>query len=59
MPLDSFYIKLNKFKRDIFDLKGVSWQKKELKNKVLPNVKKHYNELYYICKKNTTKRKIV
>ena len=58
MPLDSFYIKLNKFKRDISDLKGVSprkKEKKELKNKVLPNVKKHYNELYYIYKKKYNK----
>ena len=55
MPLDSFYIKLNKFKRDIFDLKGVSWRKKELKNKVLPNVKKHYNELFYIYEKKYNK----
>ena len=49
LPLDSFYIKLNKLKRDIFDLKGVSprkIEKKELKNKALPNVKKLYNELY-------------
>ena len=58
LPLDSFYIKLNKFKRDISDLKGVSprkKEKKELKNKVLPNVKKHYNELYYIYKKKYNK----
>ena len=31
LPLDSFYIKLNKFKKDIFDLKGVSPRKKEKK----------------------------
>ena len=58
LPLDSFYIKMSKFKRDIFILKGVSPQrkeKKELKNKVLPNVKKHYNELYYIYKEKYNK----
>ena len=31
LPLDSFYIKLNKLKRDIFDLKGVSPRKIEKK----------------------------
>ena len=49
LPLDSFYIKLNKLKRDIFDLKGVSprkIEKKRTKNKASPNVKKLYNELY-------------
>ena len=30
-------------------------KKKGLKNKVLPNVKKHYNELYYIYKKKYNK----
>ena len=56
--LHYFYIKLNKFKRDIFDLKGVSPRKKEkreLKNKVLPNGKKHCNELYYIYKEKYNK----
>ena len=58
LPLASFYIKLNKFKRNIFDLKGVSprkREKKELKNKVLANVKKRYNELYYIYKEKYNK----
>ena len=30
-------------------------KKKGLKNKVLPNVKKHYNELYYIYKEKYNK----
>ena len=58
MPLASFYIKLNKFKRNIFDLKGVSprkREKKELKNRVLANVKKRYNKLYYIYKEKYNK----
>ena len=56
--MHSFYIKLNKFKRYIFDLKGVSPRKKEkreLKNKVWAKVKKHYNELYYIYKEKHNK----
>ena len=58
LPLDSFYIKTNKFKKDIFNLKGVpprKKEKKELKSKALPNVKKHYNELYYIYKEKYSK----
>ena len=56
--MHSFYIKLNQFKRYIFDLKGVSPRKKEkreLKNKVWAKVKKHYNELYYIYKEKHNK----
>ena len=56
--MHSFYIKLNKFKRYIFDLKDVSPRKKEkreLKNKVWAKVKKHYNELYYIYKEKHNK----
>ena len=32
LPLASFYIKLNKFKRNIFDLKGFLHEKEKKKN---------------------------
>ena len=59
LSLDSFYKKLNKFNNEIVDLRNVSSrkeEKKELKYQVLSNAKKLYNELYYIYKKNTTKK---
>ena len=59
LSLDSFYKKLNKFNGEITRLKNVSSrkkEKKELKNQILFNAKIFYNELYYIYKKNTTKK---
>ena len=59
LSLDSFYKKLNKFNNEIVDLRNVSSrkeEKKELKYQVLSNAKKLYNELYYIYKKNTTRK---
>ena len=59
LSLDSFYKKLNKFNGEITSLKNVSSrkkEKKELKNQILFNAKIFYNELYYIYKKNTTKK---
>ena len=54
LSFDSFYKKLNKSNDEITSLKNVSSrkkEKKELKNQVLFNTKKLYNELYYIYKK--------
>ena len=59
LSLDSFYKKLSKFNNEIVDLRNVSSrkeEKKELKYQVLSNAKKIYNELYYIYKKNTTRK---
>ena len=59
LSLDSFYKKLNKFNDEITSLKNVSSrkeEKKDLKYQVLSNAKKLYNELYYIYKKNTTRK---
>ena len=53
LSLDSMYKKLNKFNYEIISLMNVASrknEKKELRNKVLSNAKKLYNELYYICK---------
>ena len=59
LSFDSFYKKLNKFNDEITSLKNVSSrkkEKKELKNQILFNAKIFYNELYYIYKKNATKK---
>ena len=51
--------KLNKFNDEIISLKNVASRKKErkeLKNKVLSNAKKLYNELYYIYKDKCNKK---
>ena len=53
------YKKLNKFNDEIIGLKNVvsrKKEKKELKNKVLSNAKKLYNELYYIYKDKYNKK---
>ena len=55
LSLDSIYKKLNKFNEEINSFTKINPQKKhthtkELKNKVLFNVRDVYNELYYIYK---------
>ena len=53
------YKKLNKFNDETLGLKNVvSWkkEKRELKNKVLFNVKNLYNKLYYIYKDKYNKK---
>ena len=59
LSLDSMYKKLNKFNDEIISLKNVASRKKKkkkLKNKVLSNAKKLYNELYYIYKDKYNKK---
>ena len=53
LSLNSMYKNLNKFNDEITSLNNINPQKKntkELRNKVLSNVRDLYNELYYIHK---------